>query len=147
MKHITPSLEDYLEQILMIIGERKIARVRDIAKGLSVKEASVNNAIRILKEAGLITHEPYEQIELTRKGIRVAKNILKRHRMLKSFFRSILGVDERTATRDACKIEHYLSQKTTRRLFALVEFLGTCTNCDKFLNSGFGIADVKGGER
>ena len=112
---MTKSLEDYLEEIHILIRESGAARVRDVAKGLNVKMPSVVKAIAELKKLGLVTQEPYGNIELTEKGTRVAALVLGRHVVLKAFLLK-LGVSERTAEKDACLMEHILSAETLDRI-------------------------------
>ena len=65
---MTKSLEDYIEVVYVLIHERKRARVRDIATTLKVKMPSVVKGISELKKLGLVTQEPYGDVELTAKG-------------------------------------------------------------------------------
>ena len=76
---MTKSLEDYLEEIHVLIHAKGAARVRDVALALHVKMPSVVKAIGELKKLGLATQEPYGNIELTEKGARVAAHVLGRH--------------------------------------------------------------------
>lgn len=117
---ITPSLEDYLEVILELSGEREKIRVTDLAEKMRVAKSSVNQAINRLLELKLILHQKYGPLELTASGREKAVKILRRHKILKSFFTDILRVDQANAERDACIIEHHLSGETMDRL---VEFL------------------------
>ena len=115
MAAMTQSLEDYLEAIYMLIADDRPAQVRDVARMLSVKMPSVVKAIHELKKKGLVTQEPYANIELTVKGVRLAKLVLKRHTLLRSFLMK-LGVSRRAADRDACLMEHILSAETLDRI-------------------------------
>lgn len=112
---MTQSLEDYLESIYVLIAESRPAQVRDVAKMLSVKMPSVVKAIRELKKLELVTQEPYANIELTEKGRRVARQVLRRHTLLRSFLMK-LGVSRPNADRDACLMEHILSAETLDRI-------------------------------
>lgn len=112
---MTQSLEDYLEAIYMLIFEGKPAQVRDVAKLLDVKMPSVVKAIHELKKLELVRQEPYGPIELTEKGERVAKHVLGRHTLLRSFLMK-LGVSERNADKDACLMEHILSAETLDKI-------------------------------
>ena len=112
---MTQSLEDYLEAIYMLIEERQTAQVRDVAKLLAVKMPSVVKAIHELKELELVTQEPYGPIVLTKKGRAVARHVLNRHELLRSFLVK-LGVSRRTADRDACLMEHILSAETLDKI-------------------------------
>lgn len=121
---MTKSLEDYLEEIHVLIRDKGVARVRDVALALNVKMPSVVKAIGELKKLGLATQEPYGNIELTETGARVAAHVLGRHKVLKAFLLK-LGVREETAEKDACLMEHILSAETMERV---QEFLGTNAN-------------------
>ena len=115
MSAMTQSLEDYLEAVYVLIAESSSAQVRDVAKMLSVKMPSVVKAIRELKKLELVTQEPYASIKLTEKGRRVARQVLRRHTLLRSFLMK-LGVSHPMADRDACLMEHILSAETLDRI-------------------------------
>ena len=120
MAAMTQSLEDYLEAIYMLIAEDRPAQVRDVARMLAVKMPSVVKAIHELKKLGLVTQEPYAAIELTVKGARVAKHVLNRHTLIRSFLMK-LGVSRRNADKDACLMEHILSAETIDRIRSYTE--------------------------
>ena len=117
---MTKSLEDYLEEIHVLILEKGRARVRDVAHDLHVKMPSVVKAITELKKLELVNQEPYGDIELTPKGRKLAANVLGRHKLLKAFLVK-LNVPEETADNDACLMEHILSATTLDRIRAFVE--------------------------
>ena len=117
---MTQSLEDYLETIFVLIGEGRPAQVRDVARLLDVKMPSVVKAIHELKKLGLVTQEPYSPINLTTKGERVARIVLNRHKLLRSFLMK-LGVSRRIADKDACLMEHILSAETIDKIRAYTE--------------------------
>ncbi len=120
MAAMTQSLEDYLEAIYMCVLEGRPAQVRDVAHLLDVKMPSVVKALHELKKLGLVIQEPYSPIDLTAKGLRVAKGVLGRHTLIRSFLRK-LGVSERNADRDACLMEHILSAETLDKIRAYTE--------------------------
>ncbi len=115
MSAMTQSLEDYLEAVYMLIKDSHSAQVCDVARMLSVKMPSVVKAVRELKKLGLATQEPYANIELTEKGWRVARRLMNRHTLLRSFLMK-LGVSRRTADKDACLMEHILSAETLDKI-------------------------------
>ena len=117
---MTQSLEDYLEAVYMLISEERPAQVRDVAKMLSVKMPSVVKALHELKKLGLVTQKPYAAIELTVKGCRVARRVLNRHKLIRSFLMK-LGVSRRNADKDACLMEHILSAETIDRIRSYTE--------------------------
>lgn len=117
---MTKSLEDYLEEIHVLIRETGRARVRDVARALNVKMPSVVKGIAELKKLGLVIQEPYSDIELTPKGRRCAAMVLGRHNVLRDFLVS-LGVSAAIADKDACLMEHILSAETMDRIRDFLE--------------------------
>ena len=122
----TPSMEDYLEAIGNLGGERKVVRVNQIGQALKVKMPSVTSALKKLSDEGLVQHEKYGYVELTPKGNEIAKETIRRHKILSRFFTQALGVDYKTAEEDACKIEHVISLASLERLVKFLEFMEAC---------------------
>ena len=112
---MTQSLEDYLEAVCVLVDENGSAQVRDVAHLLSVKMPSVVKAIHELKKMELAVQKPYGPIELTAKGAAIARRVLNRHELLRSFLVK-LGVSRRTADKDACLMEHILSAETLDKI-------------------------------
>jgi DtxR family Mn-dependent transcriptional regulator len=137
MGTLTASMEDYLEAILVIGLEKRVPRVKDIAKSLGVKTSSVVNALKILSEKELVHQEPYGYIELTQKGILAAKEIYERHKTLHKFFHEILGVDSGVAEKDACEIEHHIHPKTLNRVLQFIKFVEACPEGEPLWLSSF----------
>lgn len=113
---VTSSLQDYLEVILNLLQEKKIARVTDIADRLNIAKPSVIQALTVLKEKGLIRQDRYGPVELTEEGRRYALKIRHRHKIIYGFLTQVLGVSPRVAEEDACLIEHDLSAETFEKL-------------------------------
>ena len=111
MNSMTKSLEDYVEAIYRLAGEDGYARVVEISKMLGVKMPSVNNAVKELASLKLVRYEKYREITLTPEGCAVAKKVFEHHVLLKEFLLS-LGVSPDNAERDACAMEHILSEET-----------------------------------
>lgn len=133
-KKLTPTMENYLEVIKKIKEERRVVRVKGIAEKLNVKMPSVTEALENLQQEGLIKHEKYGYIELTEKGSKLAEKIDSRHKILFSFFTEILGIDSRSADKDACKIEHVISTLTLKRLVEFINFLKNSLENEKLEN-------------
>ncbi len=115
-ERMSPSLENYLETVLVLEQSDPTVRLTDIANKLGVSKASVNRAQGILKKAGLIEQERYGTITLTEKGRKAANDVYKRHRTLKQFLICVLHIDEETAENDACLMEHVISKQTMDKL-------------------------------
>ncbi len=124
---LTASMEDYLEAIAELQREKKVVRVRDIAKRLSVRMPSVTGALKNLAEKGLILHEKYESVELTREGNKQAERVRERHVTLRTFLHDILGLEMEISETDACMMEHAISNATQERLVKFIDFTRACT--------------------
>ena len=108
MTKINESAENYLETILTLSKKLPVVRSIDIAHELNFTKASVSIAMKGLRENGHITVSDAGYITLTESGLEIAQKIYERHTFLSKFLMA-LGVDEKTAADDACKIEHVLS--------------------------------------
>lgn len=112
---IHQSAEDYLEAILMLRERQGAVRSVDIAGELEYSKASVSVAMKKLRENGYVTVDKDGFLSLTPAGEEIAAHIYQRHKALTEFFIG-LGVDPVVADRDACKVEHDLSQETFEKL-------------------------------
>ncbi len=113
---LTPANEDYLEAIYELGRDSGSVRSVDLAAKLDVSKASVNNALKNLKQAGYIEQPHYGDITLTGEGADYAAGILERHHVLYHFLLDVLGVDPETAVEEACEMEHAISDDTLKRL-------------------------------
>ena len=109
---LSPSSEDYLEAIHQLLKEEPHVPSVQVAQRLKVSKPSVNKAMGVLKEAGLVEQEPYGTLWLTEEGERIARQVAFRHSTLKHFLTDVLGIDEATAETDACRMEHVISNTT-----------------------------------
>ena len=100
--------EMYLETILVLSQKKKAVRSIDVAEAMSYSKPSVSRAVGILKKGGYIEIDSLGHITLTDSGKAAAERIYERHQILSAILMR-LGVDEKTATEDACKMEHYIS--------------------------------------
>lgn len=120
--NLSASLENYLETMLFL-EESSSIRITDVANRIGVSKASVNKAVNQLKDNGLLIHNHYGQISFTEEGLLVAKSIAKKHDILLKFFIDILEIDKEVAEKEACEIEHILSNSTVLKIEALFEKL------------------------
>jgi DtxR family transcriptional regulator, Mn-dependent transcriptional regulator len=130
MMELSKSREDYLEAICEICEEEKVARVTDIASHMSVSLASVNYALKALRKSGLIKHKRYGYIELTEKGSKIGNAIYKKHKLIRSFLINVLNVDKNIADRDACGIEHVVSEETCDKMQSYLKSREALENYD-----------------
>lgn len=109
--HINESAENYLETILRLSKVRPVVRSVDIAEELGFKKSSISVAMKNLREADYITVTKEGFIYLTESGREIAEMIFERHEFLTTWLIR-LGVNEQTASEDACRIEHDISQES-----------------------------------
>lgn len=132
---ITSTMEDYLETIFQLNKEKGGIRVKKIAKKMGVKMPTVTNMIKTLSDKGFIDYEKHEYLELTKKGLKVGREIEKKHIVISSFLTDILKIDPETADEEACKMEHGMSPETLSRLTKFIEFVQACPRTgDSWLN-------------
>ena len=117
---IQKSAEDYLETILILSRQNGSVRAVDIANALHFSKPSVSIAMKNLRENGYISMDADGFIKLEAPGMEIAQRIYGRHRKLTAFFVA-LGVDPETASKDACKVEHDLSEETYSKMIAFAE--------------------------
>ena len=102
--------EMYLETIYILLKAKANVRSIDVAEHMDFSRASVSRAMGLLREQGYIVMDKDGNIALTDAGNETAKKIHERHTILSKMFMA-LGVDEKTATEDACRIEHVISDR------------------------------------
>jgi DtxR family transcriptional regulator, Mn-dependent transcriptional regulator len=117
---LSPSLEDYLEEIYRFSVELGYIRITDIAKKLEVSLPSVNKAVNILHQEGYLEYIPYRNIELTEKGARLGRFLVERNSTLQEFLKVIGSNCNRENEAEA--IEHYLSKETVEAMTLVVRF-------------------------
>ena len=103
--------EMYLETIYVLSLKSSAVRAIDVSEEMGYSKPSVSRGLSLLKDEGLIKKDESGYIKLTEAGNILAKRIYERHTVLSRLFMD-LGVDEKTATEDACRIEHYISDAT-----------------------------------
>lgn len=125
---LTQALEDYLLTIYQFAQSQGFVRVKDIVNVRQVKAGSVSPAMRRLAELGLVEYVQREYIKLTAEGEKQARRIFSRHELLLRFFCEILQMDKESAEREACAMEHSLSEAAMDRFVTFFEFLNICPN-------------------
>ena len=113
-KTIGKSKEDYLKAILIVLKEHGACRNVDVSVRLGVSKSSTCIAIKKLEQDGLVEKDEW-RILLTKKGRILAENLYEKDLFFSSLFKQI-GVSEKVAERDACMIEHVISEETYCKL-------------------------------
>lgn len=103
--------EMYLETIYVLTKTSKTVRSIDVAEHMGYSKPSVSRAVGLLKQGGYVIADAQGYLTLTDAGIEAANKIYERHTMITNFLIS-LGVDEKTASDDACRIEHVISERS-----------------------------------
>jgi Mn-dependent DtxR family transcriptional regulator len=117
----TPSMEDYIEQIFILIEQKGYARVVDIAEALSVHPSSVTKMVQKLDKDQFVVYEKYRGLVLTPKGYKTGKRLVYRHELLEQLLK-VIGVKEENIYNDVEGIEHHLSWDAIDRIGDLVQF-------------------------
>ena len=110
MAKIQESGEMYLETVY-VLSKNGVVRSLDVAEYMGFSKPSVSRAVGLLKQGGYLLMDKDGYLTLTESGLDVAKKIYERHTLLSKFLVR-LGVDEKTATEDACKMEHDISDES-----------------------------------
>ena len=117
---IYASGEDYLEAVLVLQKEKVMVRSVDLARHMGFSKPSISHAVGVLKNGGFLTVDEDGYLHLTEDGREVAEKIYERHQFFTEQLVAV-GVDRETAERDACRIEHAISEETFQKLKASVE--------------------------
>jgi len=137
-KQLTASQEDYLEAIFHLMSHGAGARAKDIGERLGVAKSTVTEALQLLARRGLIEYAPYSSVTLTRNGEEAAKEVARRHQVLRDFLVQVLLIDESEADAQACRTEHAVSRNTLERLIEFAEFVERCPRSGSEWIKGFG---------
>ena len=125
--NIRESGEMYLETIYVLSQKSSAVRSIDVGAYMGFSKPSVSRAIGLLKKEGLVLVDSQGYLTLSGTGEKKAKIIYERHQLLSQLLMNI-GVDEETATEDACRIEHYISEKTFDAIKKHVQKYGSKQN-------------------
>lgn len=117
---IYASGEDYLEAVFVLQKKKVMVRSVDLARHMGFSKPSISHAVGVLKNGGFLTVDEDGYFHLTEDGREVAEKIYERHQFFTEQLVAV-GVDRETAERDACRIEHAISEEAFQKLKASVE--------------------------
>lgn len=117
---IYASGEDYLEAVLVLQKKKVMVRSVDLTRHMGFSKPSISHAVGVLKNGGFLTVDEDGYFHLTEDGREVAEKIYERHQFFTEQLVAV-GVDRETAERDACRIEHAISEEAFQKLKASVE--------------------------
>lgn len=119
---IQESGEMYLESILVLSKKNPNVRAIDISEYMGFSKPSVSRALSVLKNGGFVTVNEQGHLKLTEDGKSVAEKIYERHTVLTNYL-ILIGVDKDTASQDACKMEHVVSDESFNAIKKQVKLL------------------------
>ena len=119
--------EDYLRVLYELRAEKGSIRIKDVARRLGVRPASVVDYLERLRDRGLVIYIKHGILDLSEEGERIARRLYERHRAVKEFLITLLDIDEEDAEEAACLMEHGLSDKLLHRIETFMRFVHTCS--------------------
>lgn len=122
-REMSAALENYLEIIFRLEVREGAARAGGIAEAAGVSRSTVTSTLKVLKEMGLVTYEPYSLIHLTDQGLAIGRDVAHRHFVFQEFLENVLQIDPIQADDTACMLEHVVPQDVIKRLGQFVLFL------------------------
>ena len=123
---MTPNREDYLKLILELGGDKQKVSNKQIVSGLTISGASVSEMISKLVKEGLVSHSPYQGVQLTSSGLEKASTLVRKHRLWEVFLVNHLGYSWNEVHDDAEVLEHVTSSQLEKRLDAYLEHPEYC---------------------
>ncbi|HIH71499.1 MAG TPA: DtxR family transcriptional regulator [Methanothermobacter thermautotrophicus] len=126
MNHLSENIEEYLETIYRLSESSKPVTTTDISREMKIAPASVTQMLKKLDSNGYVKYSPYRGAVLTDRGYRIARRITRKHRLLERFLHDVLGIKRERIHRQACEMEHSLSDDAERALCHLLNMPGEC---------------------
>jgi DtxR family transcriptional regulator, Mn-dependent transcriptional regulator len=123
---LSANIEEYLETIYKISQKEKIVKTSKISKDLGITPASVSEMLKKLEKMGYVDYSQYKGVKLTDSGLKVAKNITRKHRLLERFLHDILKLKDHFLHDQACEMEHSLSDDAERALCQVLDHPDKC---------------------
>jgi DtxR family Mn-dependent transcriptional regulator len=127
------SSEEYLEALYSLTQDGRKATTSEISKRLNVTPASVTEMIKKLADAGYVNYSPYQGVTLTQEGLRVAGKMVRKHRLLERFLHDVLKIGKDKVHREACEMEHVLSDETERAMCQTLKAPCRCPDDDNVI--------------
>ncbi len=114
--------ETYIERMYELKKEKGYIRAIELARYMGVKPSSVTEMLQKLSKEGYVKYEKYRNVDLTEKGLKLAMELERKHNAIKKLFMH-LGVSEDIANKDACLIEHIISDETAKKIMEFADSL------------------------
>jgi DtxR family Mn-dependent transcriptional regulator len=127
------SLEEYLESIYHFNEKGELAKNSELAKRLRVAPPSVTQMVQKLADEGYVNYTPYKGAILTGKGMAIAQNVVRKHRLLERFLHDTLGFGKDRVHEEACRMEHSLSDEAAIALCRVLDKPERCPDDEKLI--------------
>jgi DtxR family Mn-dependent transcriptional regulator len=125
-KKITPNIQEYLETIYKLSHNGERVKTTKISKNLKIAPGSVTQMIKKLEEIGYVDYSQYKGVKLTKTGLKEAKNVTRKHRILERFLQDVLNLKDNVIHEQACEMEHSLSDEAERAMCQVLEHPDKC---------------------
>lgn len=143
MKQVTAVVEEYLEAIYRLQEKSGVARTNDLVNMLKVAPGTITNTVERLEKEGYITHEPYKGVKLTEKGLKIAVQVVRRHRLSERLLSDILHMKWDKVHEAACKLEHGMTDEIIKPLEKALKHPKTCPHGNPIPTKSGGIIEGK----
>ncbi len=140
---VTEIAEQYLKIIYNLTEEGGVAKTSDIAKAMDVAPASATEMMQKLAKQGYVNHEKYHGATLTPKGLKIARQVTRKHRLLERFLNDLCGIRGKARHMQACKMEHVLTDEAERQLCRMLNRPSECPHGKSIPKCDRGIACEK----
>jgi DtxR family transcriptional regulator, Mn-dependent transcriptional regulator len=127
---LSPSVEDYIKAIYKARSDKGSITTQDLADRLSVSAPAVSKMMRRLTELRLISHAPYQAVELTDAGEKMALEIIRHHRLLELYLVQAMGFTWDNVHEEAERLEHHISEEFEDRIDELLGHPAACPHGD-----------------
>jgi len=142
-EEITSVVEEYLETIYRLQEKSGVARTSDLVSLLKVVPGTVTNTVERLEKEGYVTHEPYKGVKLTEKGLKIALQVVRRHRLSERLLTDVLHVEWDKVHDAACKLEHSITNEIIEPLEKTLRYPKTCPHGNPIPTKCGGIIEEK----
>lgn len=130
---MTASTEEYLEALYNLTQDSESASTSEISKRLNITPASVTEMLKKLAVDGYVNYLPYQGATLTPKGFELARKMTRKHRLLERFLHDMLHIGKDKVHKEACAMEHALSDETERALCQTLKSPAKCPDDEKLI--------------
>jgi DtxR family Mn-dependent transcriptional regulator len=127
------STEEYLEALYTLSRECEPVSTSAISKRLNIAPASVTEMMQKLAKKGYVNYSPYQGVTLNSKGYRAAEKMTRKHRLLERFLYDVLKIGKDKVHKEACELEHALSDETARAMCQLLKSPYVCADDEQLI--------------